>query len=150
MRQAGGRAGRWRALAPHVTLLWPFVPARAVTPALTAELGRIVTRHRAFDASFGAVGAFLDAAYLAPDDPGPFVALTEAIVERWPDLPPYEGRFAEIVPHVTLREGAPLAPEVARAIEATLPVTSRVLEVRLAVPTRVRGWRTVARLGLTP
>lgn len=148
VRLAGGSAGGWRALAPHVTLLWPFVPASAVSPALVAELAAAVAGHRAFGASFGVVGEFPDAAYLAPDDPAPFVALTEAIVARWPEHPPYEGRFPEIVPHVTLREGGPLAPEVARAIVATLPVSSRVLEVRLAVPTPFRDWRTVARLGL--
>ena len=35
----------------------------------------------------------------------PFVRLTEAIVERWPDYPPYDGVFDTIVPHLAVAHG---------------------------------------------
>ena len=43
--------------------------------------------------------------YLAPDPPEPFSRLTEAIVERWPDYPPYEGIHETVIPHLTVAYG---------------------------------------------
>lgn len=44
--------------------------------------------------------------------------LTEAIADRWPEAPPYGGRFAEIVPHLTIAQGREDA--VLEEIEADL------------------------------
>ena len=44
-------------------------------------------------------------AYLAPEPPEPFARLTEAIAERWPDYPPYEGIHETVIPHLTVAYG---------------------------------------------
>ncbi len=150
VRLAGGPGGARRQLPPHVTVLWPFLAAADVDRATLDALAGLFAAEAPFDASFATIGAFPDAVYLAPDDPSPFVALTGAVARRWPDRPPYEGRFASVVPHVTLRFGPSLPPGVDPA--PLLPVTARVGEVLLARWTRLRGWRPVARfpLGATP
>jgi len=40
--------------------------------------------------------------YLAPDPSEPFVAITEALWDRFPDHPPFGGQFETIVPHLSV------------------------------------------------
>jgi hypothetical protein len=42
--------------------------------------------------------------YLAPSPAEPFKALTHAVVERYPDYPPYGGAFPEVIPHLTIAD----------------------------------------------
>jgi hypothetical protein len=71
--------------------------------------------------------------YLAPRPAAPFRALTAAISARWPEAPPYEGQFPDVVPHLTVAHGQEPAvldmiePEVA----ARLPVAARIESVQL-------------------
>ncbi|MFI6566135.1 2'-5' RNA ligase family protein [Streptomyces sp. NPDC050534] len=63
---------------------------------------------------------------LVPEPDTQLRQLTEAISDRWPEAPPYGGRFAEIVPHLTIAQGrkmpswrgsrptSPAPPEVRR------------------------------------
>ncbi|WP_256987953.1 hypothetical protein [Streptomyces sp. BR123] len=57
------------------------------------------------------------------------------IADRWPEAPPYGGRFTEVVPHLTIADGQEDA--VLDGIEAdllrSLPFTSRVSSVDLLV-----------------
>lgn len=61
--------------------------------------------------------------------------MTAAVVDRWPEAPPYGGRFSEVIPHLTVANGQ--EPSVLDAVEADLasrlPVTTRVSSVQLLV-----------------
>ena len=48
---------------------------------------------------------FPDVAWLAPVPDAPFRRLTELIVSRYPDYPPYEGIHDEVIPHLTVGVG---------------------------------------------
>nr|WP_246324356.1 2'-5' RNA ligase family protein [Petropleomorpha daqingensis] len=124
----------------HVTVLFPFVGVRRADERLAARLREIFAPVPAFDVEFASVRRFPDALYLAPEPADRFRALTALAVAEWPDHPPYEGRFAEVVPHLTLAEGAEPAGLAERA-EALLPLTARAAAVELLVPTR-SGWAT--------
>jgi 2'-5' RNA ligase len=135
----------------HVTLLFPFRPAAQVDEALLAELRALFAEVKSFDVEFGRVGRFEEVAYLAPDPAEPFVALTRALVDRYPEHPPYgdEG-FDEIVPHLTIvnRVTPALRDEVAAALAEHLPVRAHVREATLLEEDEAGVWRSRATFAL--
>ncbi|MFD3548770.1 2'-5' RNA ligase family protein [Streptomyces sp. NPDC058655] len=117
----------------HVTVLFPFLDASRVDEGVVAALAEVLGGHRAFDLRFERCGRLPDVLYLVPEPDAPLRRLTEAVAARWPEAPPYEGRFTEVIPHLTIAQGQ--EDEVTREIEAgvldLLPLTSRVSSVRL-------------------
>ncbi|MFF4758354.1 2'-5' RNA ligase family protein [Streptomyces sp. NPDC001292] len=61
--------------------------------------------------------------------------LTEVIAERWPDAPPYAGKFTEVVPHLTIADGQDdgVLDEIEADVLGELPFASRVPSVDLMV-----------------
>src|SRR5262249_46465844 len=80
----------------HITLLLPFFPPERITVAVRSQIRAIASATTAF--SFRLVGPrrFPGMLYLAPEPAAPFVELTEALVRRFPDFPPYGGQFSTI------------------------------------------------------
>ena len=130
----------------HVTLLFPFMPAAALTPPVRRALAEIAASVEPFDVRFATVGRFPGIVYLVPEPGRPFTTLTDAIAARFPAYQPYEGAFDEVIPHLTLVESA-TAPldKIADAAQRHLPFTHRVdvMEVLVEGPdARWRGhWR---------
>ena len=69
---------------------------------------------------------------IAAEPATPFVRLTEAVVARWPEWPPYGGLFDEVIPHLTVVESdtAPLG-EVETAVRLSLPFKARATRLEL-------------------
>ena len=104
----------------HVTVLFPF--AEQVDEDAVAEL---FARFPPFDFVLDRVERFEEGAvWLRPTPPARFVDLTAAVVQRWPDHPPYEGEHDEIIPHVTVST-TPIDVEIA------LPIAAHAHEVTL-------------------
>ena len=134
---------------PHVTVLFPFLPPGRLDARVRRELADIAAAHDAFDIRFTAIGRFPGLLYLAPEPAGPFVQLTEACAERFPDFPPYGGVHDEIVPHLTVVEGEQAPTDaIARQLEAGLPFTYRVRALEVITPTEAGPWRLRWRLRL--
>jgi 2'-5' RNA ligase len=127
---------RWRSrfdasaaagMPAHVTALFPFVAAHdavvAELSALCAALPPLAVQFRRC-ARFPGVGV-----YLAPEPADGLRHLTEAIAERWPEAPPYEGRFDDIVPHLTVADGVDeeVAGEIEAALRPSLPIRARLV-----------------------
>ena len=130
----------------HVTVLSPFVDAGALTPAVSAEVGRVLRGHRAFTASFDEVAQFPDGMiHLLPQDESPFRQLTTDLAAAFPDHPPYAGRHPEPRPHLTLdRAGADIDVDRVRGwVRDLVPVSVAVTEVRLSWYEQ-NGCRTLA------
>jgi 2'-5' RNA ligase len=114
-------------MAPHITLLIPFVDSESLEPAEVAEIMR---GFEPFDfrltepCRFGARDIVL---WLAPEPSAPFVAITGALVRAFPACRPYEGAFDEVVPHLTVAVSRD--PHLLDAIEpeiaASLPFHAR-------------------------
>ena len=143
-----------RGVPAHLTVLFPFVPPATIDDAVLGALRAALAGVAPFTATLTRTGWFTDRVlYLAPEDPTPFVALTAAVVQAFPDQPPYGGRFAEVVPHLTVGEGAPpdtlctAEADVARHLPITVPVTEVALLVGSAEDD---SWRVVHRYGLGP
>ena len=114
-RRSPGFGPRWDRAAgagvpAHVTVLFPFLPARGLVPAVRRELAAIAATQAPFEVIFATVGRFPDVVYLAPRPAEPFTRLTGAVAARFPDFPPYGGAFDEVIPHLTIAESdeAPL------------------------------------------
>lgn len=131
-------------MPPHVTVLYPFLSRRAVDADVERALTSLVGGFSAFDFTLDALRTFPGVVYLAPRPAARFVALTTALLERWPDHPPYEGAYEDIVPHLTVAYGE----EAPGGLAERLPLSARAGEVWLMARTG-RRWhqRSVFPLG---
>jgi len=136
--------GEWRACydaefvdtPAHVTVLFPWIPPGSLTEADLDAVGQLARSWQPFEvcfARFGDFQTFEDAGvhYLAPEPADPFLALTDDVCAVWPEYPPYEGAFAEVVPHLTVSSSADAeqAAELRAAVEALLPVRTVAAEL---------------------
>lgn len=75
-----------------------------VTPAVLAKARAALMEVLAFEFTLRRLGRFPTTAYLAPEPPNPFVAMTSALVRTFPEFPPYGGEHASVVPHLTVAQ----------------------------------------------
>jgi 2'-5' RNA ligase len=126
-----------RGVPAHVTVLYPFKPPEAMTAADLDALRQLFARFPRFEFALTEVRRFPNALYLAPEPARPFQALTEAVGLLYPEYPPYEGEFDEVIPHLTLaytKDVAQLdqiADEFARSCRGDLPVQAEAYAVVL-------------------
>jgi 2'-5' RNA ligase len=140
-----------RGVPAHITLLYPFVPAAALTDAMVAALAEILGAVPAFDLELRSTMRMAGALCLAPEPAEPFVRLTEAIVRRFPEHPPYEGAYDHVVPHLTVAQGGDdLLEEAERDVRRLLPIAAAVREAALLEEIEPGGarWRIGLRLPL--
>src|SRR5262249_34892148 len=109
---------------PHVTLLAPFgTRERADDTRLQNELRGFFASVAPFEFALVDVRQFpAGMYYLSPEPAERFRAIPTALTMRYPDSPPYEGQFRDIIPHLTIDDDArpePL-PIAARATIAEL------------------------------
>jgi hypothetical protein len=136
--------GAAEGMPAHVTILYPFLAAdRCAAPGVRRTLEAIATAAAAFDLELARVARFPGVLYLEPDPPEPFVALTRAVHERWPEHPPYDGAYDAVVPHLTAVDG-PEPPGVAAALERQLPASARAATLQLMVEEPDGVWRVAA------
>ena len=94
-----------RNVPAHVTILYPFLPRESIDAGVLAQLGDIARGVRRFDYRLAEIRRFPVALYLAPQPDTGFAALTDAVWRAFPDYPPFAGKFATVVPHVTVAHG---------------------------------------------
>ena len=135
-------------LPAHVTVLFPFVPADQLDDDVLRRVGAVVRAVPRFAYHFARTDWFDDEVlWLAPTDPVPFRRLTELVVAEFPQHQPYDGRFDEVVPHLTVGHGHPRAVLAAAEdhVAARLPVTGTAMEVTLLAQAQHAGrWAPVA------
>jgi 2'-5' RNA ligase len=136
---------------PHVTILYPFLRPEHIDEAARLAVGDVAAAVQPFEAELVSVEAFPDGViWLAPLPAAGFRSLTTAATARFPDHPPYEGRFDEVIPHLTV--GGPPAPAglrqaIERDLAGRLPLPFRVETLSLFVSTGGR-WSSTARFPL--
>lgn len=132
----------------HVTVLFPFLPEPLVDAGVHAALGEIFGNHPSFDVRFEDCGRFPGVLYLAPAPDTPFRRLTEAVVARWPEAPPYGGKY-EPHPHLTVAQSQDdtVLDEAEADIRTRLPFSARVSQVDLVAYTGT-DWQHLASFAL--
>ncbi|CAN3977897.1 2'-5' RNA ligase family protein [Kitasatospora purpeofusca] len=119
----------------HVTVLYPFLPHDRVSDRVLGELGELFGSHSAFDVGFESCGRFPGVLHLAPVPEDRLRSLTSAVAGRWPEAPPYRGRFADVVPHLTVAfsQDPSVLDEIEAKVSNRLPLTARITSVHLLV-----------------
>ncbi|WP_326949446.1 2'-5' RNA ligase family protein [Amycolatopsis sp. NBC_01307] len=128
-------------LPAHVTALYPFLPASEVTD-------EVLDAVRALAAAAAPVSVPLTELVTAPGFsaiPVPALqAIADAVCARWPDVPPYGGRFgATPDAHLTVAMGGTDADleRVAAEVRPLLPLAARAEALHL-VALDDEGWET--------
>ncbi|MEV6327907.1 2'-5' RNA ligase family protein [Streptomyces sp. NPDC051909] len=156
--EAEPSVGRWRArldpsaragVPAHITVLFPFLDESRTDALVHSALADVLGSHPAFDLRFERCGRLPGVLHLVPDPGTRLRQLTEAIAERWPEAPPYGGRFTEIVPHLTVAQGQEdtVLEEIEADLVGRLPFTAHVSSVELIVHDGVK-WRERASFAL--
>lgn len=130
----------------HVTVMYPFLPARSIDRGLEEELAGITASVRPFGFRLTEVGRFPGVLYLRPVPAEPFADLVDRVMRRWPAYRPYGGRYAEFVPHVTMAQNGAAHGDTER-LTRLLPIACQATEV-LLMTENVRGWHTRSRFPL--
>lgn len=113
----------------HITVIYPFLPDARLDGAVLAQLRAECAATAPMEVTFRRIGRFPGVLYLAPEPTAGLRALTARFARRWPDAPPYGGRYPDVVPHLTVAEGtAALLDDVERALAPGLPLKA-ALEV---------------------
>jgi 2'-5' RNA ligase len=119
-------------LPAHVTILWP-------APGDAVEIAKALEPFGPFEVTFARLDRFPGVLWLAPEPAEPFVAMTEAMIARFPGQPPYGGAYSSIIPHLTVAQAQ--LDETAMLIEPLLPLASRAESVVLFESADGRHWR---------
>jgi hypothetical protein len=136
---------------PHVTILYPFVPAVTLTGSVRKAVAEIALTMPRFDVRFATVGRWPGVVYLEPTPAQPFSRLTELAVDRFPGYPPYGGAFAEVVPHLTVVESDRAALDaIASRASRHLPFIAEVRSLDVLVEDDRGNWHTRWRLPFRP
>jgi 2'-5' RNA ligase len=134
---------------PHITLVFPFVPAAQATDSLVSELSELVRECACFTFDLGELRRFSTTLYLAPEPSEPFVALSEALADRYPDCAPQVHAFGEVVPHLTVAEGsAELMEAASNEIQPLLPIRTSCESATLLVEASAHPTHWSARASL--
>lgn len=88
----------------HITVLYPFMSPKDLAADVLDELRATFSRHERFHFQLAEVRNWPSVLYLAPRPETPLRALTQAVVERYPTYPPYEGKFDDVIPHLTIAD----------------------------------------------
>jgi len=109
--EADALVGEWRALhdpkarvgvPAHITLLFPWIAPQQLKPEHLEELDEILAAQPAFEYSLDRVRWFGQRVlWLAPNPAEPFKRLTVEMASHF-DTQPWQGEFAEVVPHLTI------------------------------------------------
>lgn len=154
--EAAGVVDRWReqtcndkpslGVPAHITLVFPFVPAGRLDQGVIASLAEIFSAEAGFDFELRRPARFPAALYLAPEPASAFTRLTDAVVSRYPEYPPYEGAFDTVVPHLTVAQGDRAVLDDAEAdVRRFLPIRSEVRQAVLLEEVEPDGGRWVVR-----
>jgi 2'-5' RNA ligase len=136
----------------HFTVLFPFMPPEMIRPPVLGELERLFAAVPRFRFQLAGTAWFgQEVLWLAPGNPAPFRVLTDRVYEAYPAFPPFEGRHSDVVPHLTVGHGHPVADMRAaeESVRAQLPVEARATAVTLMTEQSPGGqWVRAARFAL--
>jgi 2'-5' RNA ligase len=129
---------------PHVTLLFPFVAPEEITTEVVGELRDVFASARPFAVELRRLERFPGTLYLAPEPAEAFARLTEALLSRFPDYPPYGDPSLPVIPHLTVAQGDDeLLDRAEDELTSGLPIAAEVREAFLLEQFEQHGvrWR---------
>jgi 2'-5' RNA ligase len=131
----------------HITINYPFKLDEPVREQQILELIMLFEKFHCFRYSLSDIRSFSNSIYLAPDPAEPFLALSQAVIDHYPESLPYEGKFGDVIPHLTLAEFEnpedlpDILEKFRKASSGYLPIYAQVNEV-LLMDNRSGNWET--------
>lgn len=110
---------------PHITLLFPFMPAQELSADVLTRVQRIASARPSLPYALSELGWFgSHVLWIAPSDPEPFLELIAALTAEFPAFLPYGGAFDSVLPHLTIGESVSLHAlrEAELAVTKILPI----------------------------
>lgn len=136
---------------PHLTVLFPFMPAELLDDGVDNVLARTFRTVPQFDFSLTHTGWFgEEVLWLAPQSSAPFLDLTAAVVHAFPGYPPYGGQYDGSVPHATVGDSGSYEElkQAVQTIEEELPLSGTASAVVLLIEDSRGRWREERRFPL--
>lgn len=134
----------------HITLIVPWLPPPDIRPGDLSALAEVAAATPTWDFTLTGVSWFgRRVLWLVPEPDEPFRALTARLAERF-GTKPWEGAFADVVPHLTVGHtdgDASALDRVGEELQAKLPVPCRAEELWVMVAAD-RQWAVRARTPL--
>ena len=121
----------------HITINHPFVPVSEPDSRLEEVLADLFSGIAAFQFALTEVRMFPAALYLTPEPEERFKTLIAAIADLFPESPPYEGQFDDVIPHLTVayledsEEINGMNDKLSTLAEGVLPIIGKVTNVNL-------------------
>ncbi|KRE36990.1 hypothetical protein ASG73_11790 [Janibacter sp. Soil728] len=140
-----------RGVPPHVTVLFPFVPLDQLDATIVARLESIFRQAAPFEHCLVGTQWFGDKVlWLASDADVQLRGLIDLVVVEFPAYQPYGGEHAEVVPHLTIADHAPLDAmrSAATEVDARLPICVVTTSVALLTEQPSGDWILERRFGL--
>jgi 2'-5' RNA ligase len=138
----------------HITLLYPFKAPDEIDDMTLGRLRDCFARFEPVPFSLGTIRRFPGGVlYLVPEPDDPFRQLTLSIWKRFPETPPYGGKWPDITPHLSVAQLANEAQLTAveedftKASQGKLPVPAIASEVAL-MENRSGRWKVRALFAL--
>ena len=138
----------------HITLLYPFRSPGEIDQAMLDDLRGCFHAFASFRFSLAPIRRFPHGVvYLAPDPDEPFRQLVQAVWDRYPETPPYGGKWPDIVPHLSVawvkdeQRCDRIADDFTHAARGKLPIAATAAEVTLMAK-RSGHWRMHATFAL--
>jgi 2'-5' RNA ligase len=139
-----------RGIPPHLTILFPFVPANDLDGEALGTLQRAFAPVPRYGYELARVESFPDAVWLAPEPAEPFLELIGKARDAYPELTPYGDSSLEPVPHCTIAavdDSArvdELLRELRAELEPQLPIRCHATELALLAEQPDGTWQTHA------
>jgi 2'-5' RNA ligase len=134
-----------RGVPPHITVLYPFMAPDDIRDDVVECLADGFAACRRFDFELASVCWFGNTVvYLAPEPAEAFRDLTRRAVKLFPAFPPYRGAYADLSPHLTVGQDAPIdvLRAAADAVASGLPFRTSATAITLMVGgTEPASWR---------
>jgi 2'-5' RNA ligase len=124
-------------MSAHITINYPFQPKQTDRELLIGELSALFSGFPSVRFRLTELRQDPDTLYLAVEPEQPFREIVEAVVNRYPESPPYGRTSDRVAPHVTVAEETPgadfrhIAEEFASASRGRLPIEGIACEIWL-------------------
>lgn len=91
-----------RGIPAHITILFPFKSSELISSEVINKLSVLLRSIKKFPFTLSKINTFPGVIYLEPDPREKFIEITKKVVALFPENPPYEGKYHQINPHLTL------------------------------------------------
>lgn len=129
----------------HVTLLYPFVEAAALSKGTRRTIESIASGHRSFRFELSGPFQWPDTVYAAVEPAEHFLAIHRELAAAFPGYPIYGRPGFVLSPHVTIADGQYVDdPSILEdASWSDLPVAGSVTDLEVLAEEADQQWRTV-------